>query len=156
MFFKQTEVIMKIFSYSLITMLLFFTLSAEDLILIHENNYVDKSGNEKTEEKEQTPETDKSNSDGKTEKAVKPKNDKNFFTTFKFGIGADFSGTAGLLRDYEDYVFKNQFGASVGFDFKWLVFKKESGRGEGNLYLGFGFNFQYWMPTTWRNKENRY
>lgn len=155
MFFEQNEVIMKNFSYFMIIMLLFFTLSAEDLILIHENSYVDKNGNEKTEEKEQTAETDKSNSEGKTEKTVDPKNDKNFFTCFKFGIGADFSGTAGMFREYENYVFKNQFGASLGFDFNWLVFKKESGRGEGNLYLGFGFNFQYWMPTTWRNKENR-
>lgn len=75
-----------------------------------------------------------------------------FFTRLKFGIGADFSGMAGMLQCY-DYTLRNQFGASIGMDFNWRVFKKESGRGEGNFYIGFGFNFQYWMPTTWRNKD---
>lgn len=120
-----------------ITLFFFSMLSAENPVFTNENTYT---------------------ADANTESGqiADYEEESNFFTRFKFGIGADFTGTAGLLHDYVDYVFKNQFGLSLGLDFNWLVFKKERGRGEGNLYLGFGFNFQYWMPTTWRNKENRY
>jgi hypothetical protein len=95
-------------------------------------------------------------SETKTESGKhKNSQEENFFTRFKFGIGADFSGTAGMLPGYTyAYFLKNQLGVSAGFDFNWLVFKKESGRGEGNLYLGFGFDFQYWIPTTWINRTN--
>ena len=81
--------------------------------------------------------------------------EEDFFTRLKFGIGADFSGTAGELPGSTSaYFLKNQLGVSAGLDFNWLVFKKASGRGEGNLYLGFGFDFQYWIPTTWMNRDN--
>ena len=34
----------------------------------------------------------------------------------------------------------------VGLDFDWKVFEKYSGFGAGNMWLGLGFDFQYWIP----------
>lgn len=119
-----------------ITLFFFSMLSAENPVFTNENSY---------------------KADANTESGQIADNEEeaNFFTRFKFGLGADFSGTAGAMSYYEEFnCLKNQFGVSLGLDFNWLVFKKERGRGEGNLYLGFGFDFQYWMPTTWRNKDN--
>ena len=83
------------------------------------------------------------------------KQEKDFFTQLNFGIGADFTGNPGMMPGTTySYFLKNQLGITLGLDFNWLVFKKESGRGEGNLYFGFGFDFQYWAPTTWLSDEN--
>ena len=38
------------------------------------------------------------------------------------------------------------FGTGIGFDFDWKIYEKPYGGGAGNLFLGFGFDFQYWIP----------
>ena len=39
------------------------------------------------------------------------------------------------------------FGLSSGLDFNFKVFEKPYGGGTGNLFVGFGFDFKYWIPT---------
>ncbi|MBO4711664.1 hypothetical protein J5681_07100 [bacterium] len=82
------------------------------------------------------------------------------YVQIEAGIGADFTGTPGRISDLEDYMdydrishladalMKNQFGVSLGLDFNWRLFQKTSGEGAGELYFGFGFDLQYWAPTS--------
>lgn len=82
------------------------------------------------------------------------------YVQIEAGIGADFTGTPGRISDLEDYVdydrisyladtlMKNQFGVSLGLDFNWRLFQKTDGEGAGELYFGFGFDLQYWVPTS--------
>lgn len=83
-----------------------------------------------------------------------------FYVQIEAGFGADFTGTPGRVVEIEDYMdydgisyladalIKNQFGVSLGMDFNWRLFQKTSGEGAGELYFGFGFDFQYWAPTS--------
>lgn len=82
--------------------------------------------------------------------------EKKRFTQFKFGLGADFEGMAGrpLTEDLRYTTLRNQLGISLGFDFGWIVFQKTEGKGNGNLCLGFGFDLQYWVPTTHTSPDN--
>ena len=48
------------------------------------------------------------------------------------------------IGDNGGYVFG--FGTGIGFDFDWKIYEKPYGGGAGNLFLGFGFDFQYWIP----------
>ena len=85
--------------------------------------------------------------------------EKRHFVQLKFGIGADFEGTAGrTINEYTDdlefSMLRNQFGVSLGIDFGWIVFNKKEGKGAGNLCLGFGFEMQYWAPTTYLSPED--
>ena len=79
-----------------------------------------------------------------------------YFTQFKFGLGADFDGVAGrpLIEEARFAMLRNQLGISLGFDFGWKVFQKTSGKGAGDLCLGFGFDLQYWVPTTHMSPDN--
>ncbi|MBO4711663.1 hypothetical protein J5681_07095 [bacterium] len=79
-----------------------------------------------------------------------------YFTQFKFGLGADFDGLAGrpLIEEARFAMLRNQLGISLGFDFGWMVFQKTSGKGAGDLCLGFGFDLQYWVPTTHMSTDN--
>lgn len=79
-----------------------------------------------------------------------------YFTQFKFGLGADFEGTAGrpLIEEARFAMLRNQLGISLGFDFGWIVFQKTEGKGAGDLCLGFGFDLQYWVPTTHMSPDN--
>ena len=72
------------------------------------------------------------------------------FVQFKFGLGADFEGVASrpVIEEAVYAMLRNQLGISVGFDFGWKVFQKTDGKGAGDLCLGFGFDLQYWAPTT--------
>lgn len=86
--------------------------------------------------------------------------EKERFVQLKFGIGADFEGTAGRPADEDtatiDYtMLRNQLGASLGIDFGWIVFDKKEGEGAGTLWLGFGFDIQYWAPTTYISSGER-
>ena len=36
-------------------------------------------------------------------------------------------------------------GTGIGFDFNWKLYEKPYGGGAGNLFLGFGFDAQYWI-----------
>ena len=87
-----------------------------------------------------------------------------FYVQIEAGFGADFTGTPGRISEIEDFtdiddqtghlvylsdaLMKNQFGVSVGLDFNWRIFQKTSGEGAGELYFGFGFDLQYWAPTS--------
>jgi|GEM_PF-2282915 hypothetical protein len=78
------------------------------------------------------------------------------FVQFKFGLGADFEGVAGrpIIEEARYAMLRNQLGISLGFDFGWIVFQKTAGKGAGDLCLGFGFDFQYWVPTTHMSPDN--
>lgn len=122
---------MKKLSLSILFLLFTFLISAEDQPDIQENNR-----------------THDANRQNATEIPV-----KQHFVQLKFGIGADFEGTAGrTINEYTDdldfSMLRNQFGVSLGIDFGWIVFNKKAGKGAGNLCLGFGFEIQYWAPTT--------
>ena len=98
------------------------------------------------------------------------KNGKFFYTDIKIGFGADFSGIPGRISAESDlityntpYAFdilqaklRNQFGVSAGMDFNWRLFQKTSGKGAGELYFGFGFGFQYWVPTLTAMKDDSF
>lgn len=87
-----------------------------------------------------------------------------FYVQFEAGFGADFTGTPGRITELEDLtdiddstrhlaylsdtLMKNQFGVSIGLDFNWRLFQKTDGEGAGELYFGFGFDLQYWVPTS--------
>ena len=60
--------------------------------------------------------------------------DRRFTGRYNFGIAAVFDGG-------------NQFGISTGLDFNFNVFKKAYGIGAGNLFVGFGFDLEYYAPT---------
>lgn len=89
-----------------------------------------------------------------------------FYVQIEAGIGADFTGTPGRLAELEDdnydsYIasmsnklLRNQFGVSAGLDFSWRMFQKTEGDGAGELYFGFGFDFQYWPPTAVLSDDN--
>ena len=47
------------------------------------------------------------------------------------------------IGDNGGYVFG--FGTGIGFDFDWKIYEKPYGGGAGNLFLGFGFDLQYWL-----------
>ena len=49
-----------------------------------------------------------------------------------FGIGVGFEG---------------DFGLGVGFDWDWKIFEQPDGAGAGKMWLGFGLDFQYWIPV---------
>ncbi len=59
--------------------------------------------------------------------------DKLFTGRYKFGILANFDSAEKL-------------GLSTGLDFNFNVFRKPYGSGAGNLYVGFGFDFQFYLP----------
>lgn len=82
--------------------------------------------------------------------------EKPHFVQFKFGLGADFDGLAGhpLVEDGRYSTLRNQLGASIGFDFGWIVFQKADGAGAGDFCVGIGFDFQYWIPTTHMSQDN--
>lgn len=98
------------------------------------------------------------------------KTGKFFFADIKAGFGADFTGNPGrigaehdLNNHYTPYAvdilqdkLRNQFGLSLGLDFNWRVFQKTGGEGAGELYFGFGFSFQYWIPTSSLTKDDSY
>lgn len=73
--------------------------------------------------------------------------EKDFNTQLKFGFGLDFTGNHGSSQIVKIF-FYNQFGLSVGLDLNWKIFQKTSGEGAGELFLGLGLDFQYWVPTT--------
>ena len=79
------------------------------------------------------------------------------FVQFKFGLGADFDGVAGrpIIEEARYAMLRNQLGISLGFDFGWIVFQQTEGKGAGDLCLGFGFDFQYWVPTEHMSPDNR-
>lgn len=79
-----------------------------------------------------------------------------FFTHLKFGLGVDFDGMQGhpVLDDLNTTAMRNQLGATLGIDFGWSVFRKTTGKGAGDLSFGFGFDFQYWAPTTHMSRDN--
>lgn len=81
------------------------------------------------------------------------KSEKNFNTELKFGFGIDFTANHGSTKEVTMF-FNNQFGLSVGTDLNWKIFQKTSGEGAGDLFLGLGFTFQYWVPTTTISPEN--
>lgn len=54
---------------------------------------------------------------------------------------------AGIIGVFDGY---NKFGFSTGFDFNFNVYKKEYGLGAGNLFVGFGFDFEWYLPTAER------
>ena len=64
---------------------------------------------------------------------------KKFHPQLNIGFGADFSGKPGLT----EYFFRNNFGFTAGLDLKWKILQQT----KGDLFLGFGFDFQYWVPT---------
>ena len=72
---------------------------------------------------------------------------KKFNTQLKFGFGVDFNGNHGSTRIAKIF-FYNQLGLSAGLDLNWKIFQKTGGDGAGELFLGLGFDFQYWVPTT--------
>ncbi|MBO7127148.1 hypothetical protein J6W78_06345 [bacterium] len=41
----------------------------------------------------------------------------------------------------------NKIGFGTGFDFNFKVFEKPYGGGAENLFVGFGFDFKYWVKT---------
>ena len=41
----------------------------------------------------------------------------------------------------------NKIGFGTGVDFNFKVFEKPYGGGAGNLFVGFGFDFKYWVKT---------
>lgn len=89
-----------------------------------------------------------------------------FYIQIEAGFGADFTGTPGRLPDLEivrydsaivsmsDQLLRNQFGVTVGIDFNWRVFQQIDGDGAGELYFGFGGDFQYWLPTADLSDDN--
>ena len=60
--------------------------------------------------------------------------DRKFTGRYNFGIATAFDTP-------------NKFGISTGFDFNFNVFQKPIGGGAGNLFVGFGFDFEYYAPT---------
>ena len=86
-----------------------------------------------------------------SEESVSPNigtpSEKDFNTELKFGFGMDFTGNIGTHPLMKAFL-QNQFGFTIGIDFNWKIFQKTSGEGAGELFLGFGTAFQYWVPTT--------
>ena len=94
-----------------------------------------------------------------------------FYVQIEAGFGADFKGNPGRMSgvegfQYDDYgpdysyipweadrLMRNQFGVTAGIDFNWRLFQKTSGDGAGEFYFGFGFDFQYWAPTSVLSSE---
>ena len=58
-----------------------------------------------------------------------------YFIQFKFGLGADFEGTAGrpVIEEARFAMLRNQLGINLGLDFGWIVFQKTEGKGAGDL-----------------------
>ena len=50
----------------------------------------------------------------------------------------------------------NIVGFSTGLDFNFKVFEKPYGGGAGNLFVGFGVDLRYWVPTTKEGFEHDY
>ena len=65
---------------------------------------------------------------------------KKFYPQLNIGFGVDFTGKPGLTESY----FRNNFGFTAGLDLKWKILQQA----KGDLFLGFGFDFQYWVPTS--------
>ena len=82
--------------------------------------------------------------------------EKSYFVQLKFGLGADFEGMPGnpVIDDARDAPLRNQLGISTGLDFAWIIFQQTKSKGAGDLLIGFGFDFQYWVPTTHMSPEN--
>ena len=87
----------------------------------------------------------------RSEESVSPNieapSEKDFNTELKFGFGADFTGNVGTHPLMKAFL-QNQFGLSVGLALNWKIFEQTSGEGAGEMFLGFGLDFQYWVPTT--------
>lgn len=64
---------------------------------------------------------------------------KKFYPQLNIGFGADFSGKPGIIEG----LYSNRFGLTAGLDLKWRVLQQT----DGDLFMGFGFDFQYWVPT---------
>ena len=72
---------------------------------------------------------------------------KEFHPELNFGFGLDFTGNIGTHPLMKAFL-QNQFGLSIGVDLNWKIFGQTGGDGAGELLLGFGAAFQYWVPTT--------
>lgn len=96
------------------------------------------------------------NLSGNEQQKVAENGKKLFFTQLKFGLGVDFEGMQGRppLDNLNTAAMRNQLGATIGLDFGWSVFRKTAGKGAGDFCLGFGFDFQYWAPTTYMSRDN--
>ena len=57
-----------------------------------------------------------------------------FSGRWNFGLGIGYN-------KYPNF----EIGFTTGLDFNWKLFGKPYGGGAGNLWLGFGFDFKYWM-----------
>ena len=65
---------------------------------------------------------------------------KKFHPQLNIGFGIDFTGNPGTQKLF----LSNKFGFTAGLDLKWNL-SQQTDRG---LSLGFGFDFQYWVPTS--------
>ena len=74
--------------------------------------------------------------------------EKDFNAQLKFGFGVDFTSFNGSDYNTDRIYFNNQFGLSAGLDLNWKIFQQPEGEGAGEFFLGAGFSFQYWVPTT--------
>ena len=61
------------------------------------------------------------------------------------GLSKRFSFDIGLGTALYDEGEQLNFGMGLAFDFDWKVFSKPYGGGAGNLFIGFGFDFRYWI-----------
>ena len=61
------------------------------------------------------------------------------------GLSKRFSLDIGLGTALYDEGEQLNFGMGLAFDFDWKVFSKPYGGGAGNLFIGFGFDFRYWI-----------
>ena len=50
----------------------------------------------------------------------------------------------------------NKIGFGTGLDFNFKVFEKPYGGGAGNLFVGFGFDFKYWLKTSYDTSYYEY
>ncbi len=154
---------MKKLFYFFLLLLFAFLLAAEEydedsIIITHHSEYLDTSDQlEAPVQNENQAETPVQNEKHTDEQENNAENHEiPYFTQFKFGLGADFDGVAGrpLIEEARFAMLRNQLGISLGFDFGWKIFQKTEGKGAGDLCLGFGFDLQYWVPTTHMSPDN--
>ena len=70
---------------------------------------------------------------------------ENFYSPADGRMDNTFTGryNFGILANFNYY---DKFGLSTGFDFDFNVFSKPDGRGAGNLFVGLGFDLQFYLP----------
>ena len=89
------------------------------------------------------------------EASEKIENRRDFYSTDDKRFGGKFSSRwnhgLGVVLNSDH---PNKIGFGTGFDFNFKVFEEPYGGGAGNLFVGFGFDFKYWVKTAMYGYEH--